>query len=135
MVTCDLIPLAVLKPLSAKLNGRPHEVTCDLIPLAVLKPHKLHHRHIRLSGVTCDLIPLAVLKRIPRKIFRVISLVTCDLIPLAVLKLLLLAPTECDGLESHVTSYRLRFGIKKEPFGSFFMPALKWASLRWSHFF
>ena len=87
------------------------EVTCDLIPLAVLKPsitalsefssigHMWSHTacgietHIRLalwlwySQVTCDLIPLAVLKRKGLMERTFCLQVTCDLIPLAVLKL------------------------------------------------
>ena len=37
-VTCDLIPLAVLKQaINVDLDIKKLEVTCDLIPLAVLK--------------------------------------------------------------------------------------------------
>ena len=38
-------------------------VTCDLIPLAVLKPTE-NCRFRNMLEVTCDLIPLAVLKRV-----------------------------------------------------------------------
>ena len=90
-VTCDLIPLAVLKLLrqwSELPSQRCHmwshtacgietqidemhitvavHVTCDLIPLAVLKPERLWVS-LQWRRVTCDLIPLAVLK--PMKIF------------------------------------------------------------------
>ena len=62
LVTCDLIPLAVLKrSRSFTWTNMHYCVTCDLIPLAVLK-----RRRVRSPGrdalVTCDLIPLAVLK-------------------------------------------------------------------------
>ena len=39
------------------------EVTCDLIPLAVLKLAKMFRNGKSDTHVTCDLIPLAVLKR------------------------------------------------------------------------
>ena len=48
--------MEALAPLAAN-----HDVTCDLIPLAVLKLNK-PHKTARLFLVTCDLIPLAVLK-------------------------------------------------------------------------
>ena len=38
VVTCDLIPLAVLKQDDDFLLEKLNQVTCDLIPLAVLKP-------------------------------------------------------------------------------------------------
>ena len=41
LVTCDLIPLAVLKPKHRNGHHRRYLVTCDLIPLAVLKPAPL----------------------------------------------------------------------------------------------
>ena len=41
-----------------------HRVTCDLIPLAVLKPDLIRRIEESKFIVTCDLIPLAVLKRI-----------------------------------------------------------------------
>ena len=62
LVTCDLIPLAVLKrPKPCAATSRSAQVTCDLIPLAVLKPLMVGAAEIAV-GVTCDLIPLAVLK-------------------------------------------------------------------------
>ena len=63
-VTCDLIPLAVLKPDENSSDITVTEqVTCDLIPLAVLKHGGGDSDHST-SDVTCDLIPLAVLKRL-----------------------------------------------------------------------
>ena len=41
-----------------------HLVTCDLIPLAVLKLVDLVTLVFAVCTVTCDLIPLAVLKQI-----------------------------------------------------------------------
>ena len=60
-VTCDLIPLAVLKPEPPADEMWGAEVTCDLIPLAVLKL-AVWNAHVIGPAVTCDLIPLAVLK-------------------------------------------------------------------------
>ena len=69
MVTCDLIPLAVLKPGEFISYGLAlYRVTCDLIPLAVLKRNDAGHTAFIVLDVTCDLIPLAVLKRaLPRR--------------------------------------------------------------------
>ena len=63
-----------------------HRVTCDLIPLAVLKPARMKFAASSNVNVTCDLIPLAVLKPTYRAYPVSVSWVTCDLIPLAVLK-------------------------------------------------
>ena len=108
-VTCDLIPLAVLKPEKpVDFFSSPLIVTCDLIPLAVLKLKKDAVKAQR-ALVTCDLIPLAVLKQ---KIWLLLLHhyeVTCDLIPLAVLKPILSATLLLAPRWSHVTSYRLRY--------------------------
>ena len=87
----------------------PFRVTCDLIPLAVLKPDRVAWNDYS-CGVTCDLIPLAVLKLNRVLIQRFgFTCVTCDLIPLAVLK----HGSTMDNLgffdKSHVISYRLRY--------------------------
>ena len=84
-------------------------VTCDLIPLAVLK-RRLVVLGRDLDLVTCDLIPLAVLKRSDRKAAReTAAFVTCDLIPLAVLKPRDVVSVLILHRLSHVTSYRLRY--------------------------
>ena len=62
-----------------------HDVTCDLIPLAVLKHGKIVCMRAD-KVVTCDLIPLAVLKLGVISAYTNDNTVTCDLIPLAVLK-------------------------------------------------
>ena len=66
-VTCDLIPLAVLKLHDAQDPHGYSIVTCDLIPLAVLKPQNMRRPECWCLMVTCDLIPLAVLKQRARK--------------------------------------------------------------------
>ena len=43
VVTCDLIPLAVLELLPEDIIQDNYQVTCDLIPLAVLE----HQRDVR----------------------------------------------------------------------------------------
>ena len=63
------------------------DVTCDLIPLAVLKLAKINLSIESDFEVTCDLIPLAVLKLPPNIRWEEGHTLTCDLIPLAVLKL------------------------------------------------
>mgnify|MGYP001694812749 CR=1 FL=1 len=46
-----------------RANKQYLQVTCDLIPLAVLKLY--NGKNVSMTGVvTCDLIPLAVLKRV-----------------------------------------------------------------------
>ena len=62
LVTCDLIPLAVLKRLWFYYLDYLFLVTCDLIPLAVLKRCERYVGEEKHFVVTCDLIPLAVLK-------------------------------------------------------------------------
>ena len=85
------------------------DVTCDLIPLAVLKPFKRSSFMLSPSNVTCDLIPLAVLKPVKKDVKVLCILVTCDLIPLAVLKRCTFGWRQSDSRLSHVTSYRLRY--------------------------
>ena len=53
-VTCDLIPLAVLKHEEDVHDGLCSAVTCDLIPLAVLKLERVREGKVRvlLSHVT-----------------------------------------------------------------------------------
>ena len=108
-VTCDLIPLAVLKRHNSLQHQSPHQVTCDLIPLAVLKPkargllgmslgsHMWSHTAcgIETCALTCCLSSLYS--------------VTCDLIPLAVLKLAEEVLVNHAPYWSHVISYRLRY--------------------------
>ena len=59
-----------------------HDVTCDLIPLAVLKRQTITAVRTMIPSVACDLIPLAVLKRQTITAVRtMIPSVACDLIP------------------------------------------------------
>jgi len=51
-----------LKREEASCISEGSQVTCDLIPLAVLKPDKYYALYRIENVVTCDLIPLAVLK-------------------------------------------------------------------------
>ena len=84
-------------------------VTCDLIPLAVLKRPWTPTKANPFIWVTCDLIPLAVLKLAVAGYSHNHREVTCDLIPLAVLKLEQSLEKKDDAEKSHVISYRLRY--------------------------
>ena len=83
-VTCDLIPLAVLKPIGVGALPVEIVVTCDLIPLAVWKPTTAWAKTTITTLVTCDLIPPAVWKLL--SLFGVVPAICCrmNLIPLAV---------------------------------------------------
>ena len=109
-VTCDLIPLAVLKLACDKHHGiSALVVTCDLIPLAVLKPESFTPEEMVCSKSHVISYRLRYWNGYRLMPMHADYLVTCDLIPLAVLK-----PSQRTGLPpfsfwSHVISYRLRY--------------------------
>ena len=91
------------------------KVTCDLIPLAVLKREvrdftsSWWHSFATTLGSHVTSYRLRYWNKKTRNWIDDVIDVTCDLIPLAVLKLRFFKWNPCHECMSHVTSYRLRY--------------------------